>query len=74
VTPRDDYRALVAELAPLVAVWEHLLATHVRDDRGWCTHRLCRRPGCGTGYLVHPCPTRVLALGARARHRGEGMR
>jgi hypothetical protein len=65
------WRSAIAQLAPMARVWQRILDSHVRSPAGFCAHPCCARPGYGTPYLVHPCPTRVAALHARRLHRGE---
>jgi hypothetical protein len=65
------WRSAVAQLAPMAEVWQRILDSHVRGPAGFCAHPCCARPGYGTPYLAHPCPTRVVALHARRLHRGE---
>jgi hypothetical protein len=67
--PAALWRAAVAQLAPMTTVWQRILDTHVRDAAGYCADPACARPGYGTPHLVHPCPTRVVALHASRLHR-----
>jgi hypothetical protein len=66
------WRSAIAQLAPMPGVWQRILDSHTRSPAGFCAHTGCARPGYGTPYLVHPCPTRIAALHARRVHRGEG--
>ena len=73
-TAADLFRDLARELSVNVTMWTTLLAGHTASADGrYCTHRQCRRGGCGTLATPHPCSVRTLALIARTLHRtGEG--
>lgn len=57
---------LADELAPMVAVWERLLATHLPDRSGRC--RTCTQGGTGLPGTQWPCALHGLAELARRSH------
>lgn len=57
---------LVDELAPMVGIWERLLATHLPDRSGRC--RTCTQGGTGLSRTQWPCALHGLAEMARRRH------
>lgn len=54
------------ELAPMVEVWERLLALHVPDRTGRC--RTCTQGGTGLPGTPWPCALHGVAELARRRH------
>ena len=60
------HHRLADELAPMVAVWERLLATHQPDRSGRC--RTCTQGGTGLPGTHWPCALHGLADLARRRH------
>jgi hypothetical protein len=61
-----EQRRLAAELAPMVDVWERLLAQHVPDRAGRC--RACTKGGTGLPSTPWPCSIHGLAELARRHH------
>lgn len=61
------HHRLADELAPMVEVWERLLATHQPDRSGRC--RTCTQGGTGLPGTHWPCALHGLADLARRRHR-----
>jgi hypothetical protein len=62
---------LAAELAPMVAVWERLIAQHIPNHSGRC--RKCTKGGTGLPSTPWPCTVYGIAEMARRRHdRGHG--
>jgi hypothetical protein len=57
---------LAAELAPMVQVWERLLAQHLPDDNGRC--RTCTQGGTGLPGTPWPCALHGIATLAQRRH------
>jgi len=62
----DTLRELVAELVPLVRLWQQLLADHQPDHRGRC--RACTEGGTGRAVTTWPCPLYRLAGQAAVAH------
>jgi hypothetical protein len=60
------HHRLADELAPMVRVWERLLATHQPDRSGRC--RTCTQGGTGLPGTQWPCALHGLADLARRRH------
>lgn len=65
-TTGPDARRLAAELAPMVDVWQRLLAQHVADGGGRC--RTCTQGGTGLPVVRWPCSLHGIAELARHRH------
>ncbi|WP_240157215.1 hypothetical protein [Pseudonocardia broussonetiae] len=62
---------LADELAPMVQVWERLLALHLPDRTGRC--RTCTQGGTGLPGTHWPCALHGIAELARRRHgRAQG--
>jgi hypothetical protein len=61
-----DTRQLAAELAPMVNVWQRMLAEHVPDRAGRC--RSCTKGGTGLPAVAWPCSLHAVADLARRRH------
>jgi hypothetical protein len=65
-------RRLAAELAPMVGVWERLIAQHTPNRSGCCC--TCTKGGTGVQSTPWPCPVYGVAEMARRRydrdHRG----
>lgn len=61
-----DLVRLAAELAPMVNVWQSLLALHVPDRAGRCT--TCTKGGTGLPSMPWPCSIHGIADLARRRH------
>jgi hypothetical protein len=62
---------LADELAPMVEVWERLLALHLPDRTGRC--RTCTQGGTGLPGTPWPCALHGIAELARHRHgRAQG--
>jgi hypothetical protein len=57
---------LADQLAPMVDVWERLLAAHQPDRGGRC--RACTQGGTGLPATRWPCALHALAELARSRH------
>lgn len=60
------YGRLADELAPMVEVWERLLAVHLPDRNGRC--RTCTQGGTGLPGTHWPCALHGIASLARRRH------
>lgn len=60
------HRRLADELAPMVEVWERLLAVHLPDRNGRC--RTCTQGGTGLPGTQWPCALHGIASLARRRH------
>lgn len=60
------HAGLADELAPMVDLWERLLATHLPDGSGRC--RTCTQGGTGLPGTQWPCSLHGLADLARRRH------
>jgi hypothetical protein len=69
VTASLELRRLAAELAPMVGVWERLLAQHVPDRAGRC--RTCTKGGTGLPSTRWPCSIHGIADLARRRFESE---
>ncbi|GAA1211081.1 hypothetical protein [Pseudonocardia alaniniphila] len=77
VPPRDDragspsgeHRRVADELAPMVEVWQRLLAEHVPDAAGRC--RTCTKGGTGLPSMPWPCSIHGIADMARRVHDGD---
>lgn len=67
-----EMRRLAAELAPMVDVWQRLLAQHVPDRSGRC--RVCTKGGTGLPTLQWPCSIHGIAELAQRRHESESMK
>jgi hypothetical protein len=63
---------LAAELAPMVDVWQKLLAEHVPDRAGRC--RTCTKGGTGLPGVRWPCSLHGIADAARRSHDGTAGR
>jgi hypothetical protein len=61
-----EHHRVAAELAPMVDVWQRLLADHVPDPSGRC--RTCTKGGTGLPSTSWPCSIRGIAEMARRRH------
>lgn len=59
-------RRLAAELAPMVGVWERLIAQHTPNPSGRC--RVCTKGGTGLPSAPWPCSVYGIAEMARRRH------
>ena len=66
LTVDDTMRGLVAELMPLVRLWQQLLADHQPDHRGRC--RACTEGGTGRAVTAWPCLLYRLAGQAAVAH------
>ncbi len=64
--PPGDLHQLAVELAPMVDVWQRLLALHVPDRAGRCT--TCTKGGTGLPSQPWPCSIHGIADLARRRH------
>jgi hypothetical protein len=62
----DSMRGLVAELTPLVRLWQQLLADHQPDHDGRC--RACTESGTGRAVTAWPCVLHRLAGRAAVAH------
>jgi hypothetical protein len=65
-TPLSQHHRLADQLAPMVDVWERLLAAHQPDRGGRC--RTCTQGGTGLPGTQWPCALHGLADLARSRH------
>ena len=65
-TPLSQHHRLADQLAPMVDVWERLLAVHQPDRTGRC--RTCTQGGTGLPGPQWPCALHGLAELARSRH------
>ena len=65
VTDPQHFR-LADELAPMVEVWQRLLALHLPDRTGRC--RNCTQGGTGLPGTQWPCALHGIAELARRRH------
>lgn len=61
-----ELRRLAAELAPMVDVWQRLLAQHTPDRTGRC--RTCTKGGTGLPSQPWPCSIHGIAELARRRY------
>jgi hypothetical protein len=59
-------RRLAVELAPMVGVWERLIADHTPNHSGRC--RMCTKGGTGLPSAPWPCSVYGIAEMARRRH------
>jgi hypothetical protein len=64
--PTSEMWQLAVELAPMVDVWQRLLAQHVPDRSGRC--RTCTKGGTGLPALSWPCSIHGVADLARRCH------
>jgi hypothetical protein len=64
--PVTEQHRVAAELAPMVEVWQRLLAQHVPDRAGRC--RTCTKGGTGLPSTPWPCVIHGIADLARRRH------
>lgn len=64
-----ERRRLAAELAPMVDLWQRLLAQHVPDRAGRC--RTCTKGGTGLPSVAWPCSIQGIAVMA-SRHGERG--
>jgi hypothetical protein len=62
----SEQHRVAAELAPMVEVWQRLLAQHVPDRAGRC--RTCTKGGTGLPSTPWPCVIHGIADLARRRH------
>lgn len=67
--PGADLGLLAAELAPMVGVWQRLLAQHQPDRNGRCVS--CTKGGTGLPSTSWPCSIHGIAELARRRHDSE---
>jgi hypothetical protein len=65
----SEQHRVAAELAPMVEVWQRLLAQHVPDRAGRC--RTCTKGGTGLPSTPWPCVIHGIADLARRRHDAE---
>jgi hypothetical protein len=63
---------VAAELAPMVEVWQRLLAQHVPDRAGRC--RTCTKGGTGLPTTPWPCVIHTIADHARSVYDAEHRR
>ena len=68
-TPTGELSQLAAELAPMVDVWQRLLAQHLPDRSGRC--RTCTKGGTGLPSQPWPCSIHGIAELARRRYDGD---
>jgi hypothetical protein len=61
-----EMRRLAVELAPMVGVWERLIAEHTPNHSGRC--RMCTKGGTGLPSAPWPCSVYGIAEMARRRH------
>lgn len=64
-----EIRRTAAELAPMVEVWERLIALHTPNRAGRC--RMCTKGGTGLPSAPWPCSVYGVAELARRRHVSE---
>jgi hypothetical protein len=64
--PITEQHRVAAELAPMVEVWQRLLAQHVPDRAGRC--RTCTKGGTGLPSTPWPCVIHGIADLARRRY------
>jgi hypothetical protein len=64
--PGAEHQRVAAELAPMVEVWQRLLAEHVPDRGGRC--RTCTKGGTGLPSTPWPCSIHGIAAMARRHH------
>lgn len=67
--PGLDLPRLAAELAPMVGVWQRLIAQHVADRAGRC--RTCTKGGTGLPSTPWPCALYGIAAMARRRYESD---
>ena len=67
--PVTEQHRVAAELAPMVEVWQRLLAQHVPDRAGRC--RTCTKGGTGLPSTPWPCVIHGIADLARRRYDAE---
>jgi hypothetical protein len=67
-----EQERVAAELAPMVEVWQRLLAQHVPDRAGRC--RTCTKGGTGLPTTPWPCVIHGIADMARRSHDAERRR
>ena len=70
--PVPEQQRVADELAPMVEVWQRLLAQHVPDRAGRC--RTCTKGGTGLPTTPWPCVIHGIADMARRRHDAERNR
>jgi hypothetical protein len=63
---------VATELAPMVEVWQRLLAQHVPDRAGRC--RTCTKGGTGLPTTPWPCVIHTIADHARSVYDAEHRR
>ena len=71
-SPVTEQERVAAELAPMVEVWQRLLAQHVPDRAGRC--RTCTKGGTGLPSTPWPCVIHGIADLARRCHDAEHRR
>jgi hypothetical protein len=69
VEPVPEQERVAAELAPMVEVWQRLLAQHVPDRAGRC--RTCTKGGTGLPTTPWPCVIHGIADMARRQYDAE---
>ncbi|MHA6625660.1 hypothetical protein ACU61A_09540 [Pseudonocardia sichuanensis] len=70
--PVLEQQRVAAELAPMVEVWQRLLAQHVPDRAGRC--RTCTKGGTGLPTTPWPCVIHGIADMARRTYDAERSR
>jgi hypothetical protein len=70
--PVLEQQRVAAELAPMVEVWQRLLAQHVPDRAGRC--RTCTKGGTGLPTTPWPCVIHGIADMARRSHDAQRSR
>jgi hypothetical protein len=70
--PVFEQQRVAAELAPMVEVWQRLLAQHVPDRAGRC--RTCTKGGTGLPTTPWPCVIHGIADMARRTYDAERSR
>jgi hypothetical protein len=68
-SPVGEHQRVADELAPMVEVWQRLLAEHVPDATGRC--RTCTKGGTGLPSMPWPCSIHGIAEMARRSHDGD---
>ena len=71
-SPVPEQQRVAAELAPMVEVWQRLLAQHVPDRAGRC--RTCTKGGTGLPTTPWPCVIHGIADMARRSYDAERSR
>jgi hypothetical protein len=71
-SPVLEQARVAAELAPMVEVWQRLLAQHVPDRTGFC--RACTKGGTGLPTTPWPCVIHGIADMARRSYDAERSR